>query len=164
MTNSFNRDAFGRYVVAHRRLDEATILRMAEDIFARKMRRLGAVSSEQEAGNFWRYRLAGIEHEEFHVAWLDTRHRIIACERLFRGSIDGCSVYPREVVRAALSNNAAAAIFAHNHPSGNPEPSRADAEITRRLKDALALIEVRVLDHVVVAAEGITSGAARGWI
>jgi DNA repair protein RadC len=96
-------------------------------------------------------RLACREHEVFAILWLDQRHRIIAFEELFQGSISGASVYPREVVKMALKHNAAAAIFSHNHPSGVAEPSQADRHITQRLKDALALVDVRVLDHVIVA-------------
>ena len=87
----------------------------------------------------------------FAVLWLDNRHRVLAFEELFRGTIDGASVHPREVVKAALRHNAAACIFAHNHPSGDPTPSPADKRITQRLKEALGLVEVRALDHVVVA-------------
>jgi len=93
---------------------------------------------------------------------LDTRHRLIACEELFQGTIDGASVYPREVVKRALHHNAAAVIFAHNHPSGVAEPSDDDARITRRLRDALALLDIRVLDHLVVGAGEVISLAQRG--
>ena len=95
--------------------------------------------------------------------FLDNRHRVISFDRMFNGTIDGASVYPREVVRAAINHNAAAVIFAHNHPSGVAEPSRADEQITRRLKDALALIDVRVLDHMIVGDE-VVSFAERGLI
>lgn len=96
-------------------------------------------------------RLAGLEHEEFHAIWLDAQNRVIASEALFSGSLTQTSVYPREVVKAALSHNAAACIFAHNHPSGVSDPSRADKLLTYSLKEALALIDVRVLDHFIVA-------------
>ena len=100
--------------------------------------------------------------EVFLVRLLDTRHRLIACEELFQGTIDGASVYPREVVKRALHHNAAAVIFAHNHPSGVAEPSDDDARITRRLRDALALLDIRVLDHLVVGAGEVISLAQRG--
>ena len=94
---------------------------------------------------------------------MDNRNRVITFEELFRGTIDGASVYPREVVKACLSHNAAAVIFAHNHPSGVAEPSLADERITKRLKDALALIDVRVLDHLIVGEE-VISLAERGLL
>jgi len=100
----------------------------------------------------------------FACLYLDTRHRRIAFEELFRGGIDGAEVHPREVVRHCLRHNAAAVIFGHNHPSGVAEPSAADRAITRRLCDALALIEVRVLDHLVIGDGPAQSFAARGWL
>jgi DNA repair protein RadC len=102
-------------------------------------------------------------YEVFACLFLDTRHRVIAFEELFRGTIDGASVHPRELVRRALEHNAAAVILAHNHPSGVAEPSAADRQITTRLKDALALVDVRVLDHCVVGDE-IVSFAERGLL
>jgi DNA repair protein RadC len=106
-------------------------------------------------------KLATYEHEVFACLMLDNRNRVIAFRELFRGTIDGASVYPREVVKQALADNAAAVIFAHNHPSGATEPSQADIAITERLKKALALIDVRVLDHLIVGDE-VTSFAERG--
>jgi len=116
-----------------------------------------------DAADFLRMRLGALPHEEFHVLWLDNRHRVLERQRLFIGTIDGASVYPREVVRAALEVNASAAILAHNHPSGVAEPSAADRAITRELRDALSLVGVRVLDHLVVGAE-CTSMASRGLL
>ena len=110
---------------------------------------------------------ADVGHEEFTCIFLDNRHRVIACDALFRGTIDGTSVYPRECVKEALRHNAAAVILAHNHPSGVPEPSQADERITRRLKAAFDLIDVRLLDHLIVATgseEGYTSLASRGLL
>lgn len=95
-------------------------------------------------------RLAGLEHEVFACLFLDNKHRVIKFEEMFRGTIDSASVYPREVVKATLACNAAAVIFAHNHPSGSSEPSEADKCITQRLKQALGLIDIQVLDHFVV--------------
>ena len=109
-------------------------------------------------------RLRHLPHEVFACLFLDNRHRVIIFEELFRGTIDGASVHPREVVRRALQHNAAAVILAHNHPSGIAEPSRADIQLTRRLIDALALIDVRVLDHIVVGDGGGASLAERGLI
>jgi DNA repair protein RadC len=103
-------------------------------------------------------------HELFCCLHLDTRHRMIACDELFRGTIDGASVHPREVVKQALARNAAAVIFAHNHPSGVAEPSQADEFITRRLRDALQLIDIRVLDHLIVAGNQCVSFAERGLL
>jgi len=106
--------------------------------------------------------LGHAEQEIFACVFLDTRNRVIAFEEMFRGTIDGAAVYPREVVKAALRHNAAALIAAHNHPSGIAEPSQADRDITRRLREALALVDIRLLDHIVVSAGGSTSLAERG--
>ncbi|NOQ87711.1 MAG: DNA repair protein RadC [Gammaproteobacteria bacterium] len=122
-----------------------------------------ALTSPQASKDFVKLQLARYEHEVFGCLWLDNRNRVINFNKLFRGSIDGASVYPREVVKAALKHNAAAVIFAHNHPSGVAEPSHADEQITKRLKDALALIDVRVLDHLVVGDE-VISFAERGLL
>ncbi|MCK9529255.1 MAG: DNA repair protein RadC [Gammaproteobacteria bacterium] len=108
-------------------------------------------------------RLRDKPQEVFAVLFLDNRHRVLAFEELFHGTVDGASVHPREVVRRVLAHNAAAVILAHNHPSGVAEPSRADEAITRRLKDALALVDVRVLDHIVVG-EDMVSFAERGLL
>lgn len=113
---------------------------------------------------FVRAHLQDYQHEVFMVLFLDTRHRLIAVEELFRGTIDGASIYPREVAKRALHHNAAAVIFAHNHPSGIAEPSSADEQITRRLKEALSLLDIRVLDHIIVGREGEVSLAERGTI
>lgn len=109
-------------------------------------------------------RLCDYAHEVFACLFLDTRHRLIRYEELFRGTIDGASVYPREVVRRALELNAAAVVLAHNHPSGVAEPSEADRRVTRRLQDALGLVDIRVLDHLVVGDGTTVSFAERGWI
>ena len=113
---------------------------------------------------FLKLELGGKEREVFGAMFLDTRHRMICFEKLFFGTIDGASVHPREVVKAALRVNAAAVIFAHNHPSGVAEPSQADIQITGRLKSALALIDVRVLDHIVVTPDEAVSLAQRGHL
>ncbi len=109
-------------------------------------------------------KLAGFEHEVFAVLFLDTHHRLIEYAEMFRGTIDGASVYPRELVKEALRHNAAAVIISHNHPSGNPEPSQADKVLTQRLNEALRLVDVRVLDHVIVAGNSTASFAERGLI
>src|SRR5216683_653584 len=109
-------------------------------------------------------RLAGLPHEVFVCLQLDAHHRVIAIEELFRGTLTQTSVYPREVVKAALRANSAAVIFAHNHPSGVAEPSHADEILTRSLKDALALVDIQVLDHFIVAGSRTMSFAERGLI
>ena len=114
--------------------------------------------------NFLRTRIGAYPYEVFACLFLDQRHRVLAFEELFRGSIDGASVHPREVVRRCLAHNAAAVILAHNHPSGVAEPSQADRDITRHLQQALKLIEVRVLDHFIIGGGTPLSLAERGWL
>lgn len=116
------------------------------------------------AGRFFRLRLGNEAREHFEVAFLDARNRLIAVERLFSGSIDGAEIHPRIVVQRALVLNAAAVLLAHNHPSGHCEPSEADRAITRRLKEVLAMVEVRVVDHLVVSASQDISMARLGQI
>lgn len=125
----------------------------------------GAVISDPEAVHRWlRLRLRDLQHELFALLLLDARHQVIRFEALFRGTIDGASVHPREVVRTALAHGAAAVVLVHNHPSGVAEPSRADVRITARLKAALELVDVRVLDHLVVGDAEVTSLAERGLL
>jgi len=111
-----------------------------------------------------RIHFAGREHECFVTMFLDAQHRLIATHELFRGTLTQTSVYPREVVKAALRENAAAVIFSHNHPSGVAEPSQSDQQLTTSLKNALALVDVRVLDHFIVAGTSVLSFAERGLI
>ncbi|MEL1263072.1 JAB domain-containing protein [Pseudoxanthomonas putridarboris] len=122
---------------------------------------LGDLSS---AGAFFRLRLGGEAREHFEAAFLDSQHRLIAVERLFSGSVDGTEVRPRIVVQRALALNAAAVTVAHNHPSGNAEPSAADRAVTARLQSALQLVEIRLLDHFVVTADQAVSMATRGLV
>lgn len=129
-----------------------------------QLQRGPAISDERSAGLLFRQRLQRAPHEVFACMFLDSRHRMLAFEELFQGTIDGSEVHPREVVRRCLAHNAAAVIFGHNHPSGVAEPSAADRQITRRLQDALALIDVRVLDHFIVGEGEPYSFAARGMI
>ncbi|MCB1560723.1 MAG: DNA repair protein RadC [Xanthomonadales bacterium] len=131
---------------------------------AQSLDRDDAIRDPGHAGSYFASRLRDHPHEVFACLFLDTRHRRIAFEELFRGSIDGAEVHPREVVRRCLKHNAAAVIFGHNHPSGVAEPSAADRAITARLRDALALVDVRVLDHFVVGDGMPVSLAARGWL
>jgi DNA repair protein RadC len=107
---------------------------------------------------------AGLDHECFGILFLDARHRLVAFETLFRGTLTQAAVYPREVVKRALALSAAAVVLAHNHPSGTPEPSKADEFLTQTLKQALSLVDVRVLDHVIVASSGTVSMAERGLV
>jgi DNA repair protein RadC len=139
-------------------------LELARRYLAESLRREGVVARPEDARDFLAARLRGRRNEVFCALFLDTRHRVIACEDLFQGTIDCASVHPREVVRACLRHNAAALIVAHNHPSGVAEPSAADRSITRRLQDALALVDVRLLDHFVVGDGVPVSLAARGWL
>ena len=140
---------------------EQDVLAAAEGILKGRLERQGSIANPTDANDFLRMRLGALLHEEFHVLWLDTRHRILECQKLFTGTVDGASIYPREVVRAALRINASAAILAHNHPSGVAEPSAADRAITHELRDALRLVGVRILDHIVVGDECV-SMAGRG--
>lgn len=146
------------------RLGEDRILEMAREIMERRLERGEALSDPTMAGRYFQTRLRNRERECFAVLLLDTRHRVLAYEELFYGTIDGAEVHPREVARAALLRNAAAVLVAHNHPSGNPEPSAADRAVTARLKQALALIDVRLLDHFVIGDGPATSMASRGWV
>lgn len=114
--------------------------------------------------DYLRLKMHNLEHEVFSVVFLDAQHHVIACEEMFRGTLTQTSVYPREIVKRALHHNAGAVIFAHNHPSGFPEPSRADECLTQTLKQALVLVEVRVLDHFIVAGSQTFSFAERGLL
>ncbi len=122
------------------------------------------LGSPQAVRDWLRLKLACLPHEVFGALWLDSQNRLIAYEELFRGTLSQTSVYPREVVKRGLANNAAAVLFAHNHPSGVAEPSRADEALTQALKQALALIDVKVHDHFVIAGSAVTSFAERGLL
>jgi DNA repair protein RadC len=147
------------------RAREDRAITRALQIIERRATEAGQLMSEPNScGRFFRLRLASEPREHFEVAFLDTRHRLIKVERLFSGSIDQSTVHPRIVVQRALALNAAAVLLAHNHPSGNPEPSAADRVITAQLKQALGLVEVRVLDHFIVTNTTALSMAARGQV
>jgi len=122
------------------------------------------MTSPQMVKDYLKLRLAGLEHEEFHIIFLDAQNKVITTERAFRGSLTQTSVYPREVVKMALEYNANAVILAHNHPSGLAEPSSADQLLTETLKKALALIDVRTLDHIIVGGADAFSFAERGLL
>ena len=139
-------------------------LELGRRYLASELERAGALTHPGACADYLRARIVAYPYEVFACVFLDNRHRVIAFEELFRGSIDGASVHPREVVRRCLAHNAAAVIFAHNHPSGVAEPSQADRDITQELKRALALIDVRVLDHFVVGAGQPVSLAERGML
>jgi len=140
---------------------QATV-EMARRHFSEILQRGSVLENPEHTINFLSSRLRDYSFEVFSCLYLDNRHRVIQFEELFRGTINGASVHPREVVKKALEHNAAAVIFAHNHPSGVAEPSAADQQITKQLTDALALVDVRVLDHVVVGDAASVSFAERG--
>ncbi len=145
-------------------VEKQSVITLAIKVLSIKHRVGRVLSKPDETRDFLRLRLADYRNEIFGCLFLDNRHRIIAVRELFQGTIDGASVYPRVVVQQAMEVNAAAVVFFHNHPSGVAEPSHADEAITRRLKDALALVDVRVLDHFVVSAGESVSFAERGLL
>jgi DNA repair protein RadC len=140
------------------------VLEMARRHIAEQLTREHVFSNVDQVRQFLTAQLRHKTHEVFAMLFLDNQHRLLFYRELFQGTIDGASVYPREVVKQVLQVNAAAVIFAHNHPSGIAEPSQADRHITQQLRDALALVEVRVLDHFVVGEGQVTSFAERGWL
>jgi DNA repair protein RadC len=147
--------------------NDDAIIQQALKILGRRIktkRHGNYLTSPDSSKDYIKLKLAECQHEIFGVMFLTNRHQIIDFEEMFRGTIDGASVYPREVVKRVLELNAAAVILVHNHPSGNPEPSRADEQITHRLKESLSTIDVRVLDHLIVADDKIISFAERGMI
>ncbi|WP_266152102.1 DNA repair protein RadC [Dyella halodurans] len=139
-------------------------LELARRSLAEQLAERPSLGNPSDSGNYLRARLRHLPYEVFGCLYLDNRHRVLAFEELFRGTIDGASVHPREVVRACLRHNASAVIFAHNHPSGVAEPSAADRAITRELRDALQLVDVRVLDHLVIGSGEPASMAALGLL
>lgn len=148
-------------VLAHR-------LGVARELLLRDLREQMSnspvMSSPQVLRDWLRLHCAGLQHEVFLVLYLDAHHRLIEAEELFRGTLTQTSVYPREVVKGALTRNAAALALAHNHPSGEAEPSRADELLTQTLKSALSLVDVRIIDHFIVAGEKVVSFAELGLI
>lgn len=147
----------------YRPASEDEIIEAALSVIDARFTKGTKITSPEKTREFLKLQLAHIEHEVFAVMWMDNQHSVIAFEELFRGTIDGASVYPREVVKSALHYNAAACILCHNHPSGIAKPSQADKQITERVKTALDLIDVRTLDHIIVA-EKICSFAELGLI
>lgn len=140
------------------------VMEMARRHMAEQLTRDHVFNTADQVRLFLTAQLRHKTHEVFAVLFLDNQHRMLSYRELFQGTIDGASVYPREVVKQVLQANAAAVIFAHNHPSGIAEPSQADRHITQQLRDALALVDVRVLDHFVVGEGEVTSFAERGWL
>lgn len=138
------------------------VLELARRSLSEELQAGIALSSPQAVKQYLQLLLGGKAYESFAILFLDVKNRLIACEELFRGTLTHTSVYPREVVKVALARNAASIILAHNHPSGTPEPSTADHTLTQALKQALALIDVRVLDHFVVAGRHVYSFAEHG--
>lgn len=140
------------------------IMGAARRVMSQRFRRGASLDSPGATRHYLIHQLAERGHEVFAVLFLDNRHRLIECQEMFRGTIDGASVHPREVVKEALRLNAAAVILAHNHPSGVCEPSHADQLITQRLREALALVDIRVLDHLIIAGADSLSMAERGLL
>ena len=137
---------------------------LARRYFAEQLTVGEPIRSPADTEAFLLSKMRHLDHELFCCLYLDNRHRVLQFNEMFRGTIDGTSVYPREVVKEALAINAAAVILAHNHPSGVAEPSQADERITRRLKSALELVDIRLLDHLIVGSGETTSLASRGLI
>ncbi|WP_313500242.1 RadC family protein [Stutzerimonas nitrititolerans] len=154
------RDAEGHYLPA----TADQILAAARRIVDLKVQRGAPFNAPGIVKEYLGAKLAGLEHEVFAVLFLDNQHRLIEYIEMFRGTIDSASVYPREVVKEALKRNAAAVILSHNHPSGHAEPSQADRTLTERLKDALGLVDVRTLDHIIVAGLERVSFAELGLL
>ncbi len=142
----------------------AAALELGHRHLAAQLERGEALSDPMAAGRYMAQRLRGLGHEVFAALYLDSRHRALGFEELFRGGIDGAEVHPRILVKRALAQGAAAVIVGHNHPSGNPEPSAADRAVTARLKQALALVDVRLLDHFVIGDGPPVSMAGRGMV
>jgi DNA repair protein RadC len=157
LSNEASCDAFSH-------VSESQIIEKARVILAERLTQSDVLTNPSAVSEYLVAKFAGLEHEVFAILLLDNRHRVIRYEEMFRGTIDGCSVHPREVVKAALTANAAAVILAHNHPSGVAEPSRADTQLTKRLTDALALVDIRVLDHFVVGGVDTMSFSERGLL
>ncbi len=139
-------------------------LRLARELLAEELRPGEAFRSLYAVSDYLKLHFAGQAHESFAVLFLDARHTLLAFEDLFRGTLTQTEVYPRELLKRALHHNASAVILAHNHPSGAVEPSQEDLAVTQALKSALALIDVRVLDHIVVGANRVASMAERGLL
>jgi len=146
------------------RVEEERIIKAALVILEGRCAAGEVIENPRAVSRYLQLRLAPLQNECFAALYLDTRHRVLAFREHFHGTIDGAAVYPRVIVKAALELNAAAVILTHNHPSGSAEPSEADRNITTKLSKALALVDIRILDHIVVSARETVSLAERGWI
>ncbi|EOT7488869.1 DNA repair protein RadC [Pseudomonas putida] len=153
----------GSYVIRSP-VTETEILRLALQLAARRMSKGKPLTDPLQVAEHLQMLLQDYEHEVFALLMLDTRHRVIAFEEVFRGTLDSAHIYPREVVKMALSHNSSAVILVHNHPSGDPTPSSEDRLITQTLQTALDLIGTRTLDHILVGREGYVSLAQLGWM
>jgi DNA repair protein RadC len=142
----------------------AASLELGTRHLAQRLERGEALSDPRKAGDYFARRLRSLPHEVFACLFLDNQHQLLAYEELFTGSLDGAEVHPREVLKICLKHNAAAVIFGHNHPSGNPHPSAADRAVTSRLKQALALLDIRCLDHFIIGDGQPTSMAELGML
>lgn len=152
------------YYMLEREATDAEIIQFAHKLLSRRFRKGRSITSPEDSKDYLISKLAEREQEVFSVIFMDNKHRILSYEELFYGTIDAAAVYPREVVKRALALNAAALIVAHNHPSGDPEPSISDDQITNKLVQALKLVDIRLLDHIVVGAGECISYAQRGMI
>lgn len=159
-TSGFVRETAEGYV----QVSDEAVIEAALKLLSARVAKGPLLSSPKTVKDYLRVRFGDLQYEVFSLLYLDKRHRLIACEDLFRGTIDGASVHPREIVKASLRHNCASVICAHNHPSGVAEPSQADEQITHRIKEALALVDIRLLDHLVVTVGGCTSMAEIGLI
>jgi DNA repair protein RadC len=147
-----------------KRAELVAVLELARRVLAQKMKERPAFQSPQQVKDYLRLRIGAYPYEVFAVAFLDSQNCLITVEELFRGTVTQTSVYPREVLRRAMHHNASAVVLAHNHPSGAAEPSRADEYLTHTMKTALALMDVRVIDHMVVGGDNVVSFAERGLL
>jgi len=144
------------------RISDDVLVDAALKVLAERLARGSLLESPSVTRQYLALRFSGLEHEVFCCLWLDARYRVIACDELFRGTVDGASVHPREVVKRALAQNASAVVLVHNHPSGIAEPSQADELITLRLRDALGIVDIRVVDHLIVGCGRVVSLSERG--
>ena len=147
-----------------KRAELVAVLELARRALAQQLTQKPLFNTPQAVRDYLQLQLGGLHHEVFAVLFLDSQHRLIALEEMFRGTLTQTSVYPREVVKQALTLNASSVVLAHNHPSGTAQPSRADEALTHTLKAALALVDVRVLDHFVVTASQAVSMAELGLV
>ena len=163
--NKINNEEAPQYITVPSFVKENKIIAEALKILTLRIKKPKAIiENPNDVKKFLKLKLTGLEHEVFAVMFLNNHHGVIEYEEMFRGTIDGASVYPREVVKRALQLNAAALILAHNHPSGNPESSMEDERITTRLVKACSLVDIRIIDHVIVGSHELVSFAERGLI